>query len=43
MGEPPGQYGDLAYMGETSVSVTASSILEAGRGQESVSDNFCIN
>ena len=35
--------GDLEYMGEPSIIVTASSILDAGRGPGSVSDIFCIN
>ena len=34
---------DLAYVGEPLIIVTASSILDVGRGQESVSDIFCIN
>ena len=35
--------GDLAYMGEPLIIVTASSILDVGRGPGSVSDIFCIN
>ena len=34
--------GDLAYM-EPLIIVTASSILDVGRGPGSVSDIFCIN
>ena len=35
--------GDLAYIGETVIIVTASSILDISRGPESISDIFCIN
>ena len=35
--------GDLAYMGEPLIIVTASSILDVDWGQRSVSDIFCIN
>ena len=35
--------GDLAYMGEPLIIVTASSILDVGRLPGSVSDIFCIN
>ena len=35
--------GDLAYMGEPLIIVTASSILDVGRGPGSVSDILCIN
>ena len=34
---------DLAYTGELLIIVTASSILDVGRGPGSVSDIFCIN
>ena len=34
--------GDLAYMGEPLIIVTASSILDVGRGPGSVSDICCI-
>ena len=34
--------GDLAYMEEPLI-VTASAILDVGKGRESVSDIFCIN
>ena len=42
-GSPLFNTGDLAYMGESLIIVTASSILDVGRGPESVSDIFCIN
>ena len=35
--------GDLAYMGEPLIIVTASSILDVGRGPGFVSDIFFIN
>ena len=35
--------GNLAYVGEQLIIVTASSILDVGRGPGSVSDIFCIN
>ena len=35
--------GNLQYMGEPLIIVTASSILDVGRGPGSVSDIFCIN
>ena len=35
--------GDLAYMGQPLIIVTASSILDVARGPEFVSDIFCIN
>ena len=35
--------GDLAYMGEPLNILTASFILDVGRGPGSVSDIFCIN
>ena len=34
---------DLVYIGESLIIVTASSILNVGRGPGSVSDIFCIN
>ena len=35
--------GDLAYMGEPFIVLTASCILDVGSRPGSVSDNFCIN
>ena len=35
--------GDLAYIGEPLIIVTASSILDIGKGPESISDIFCIS
>ena len=35
--------GDLAYMGELSIIVTASSVLDVSSGPGSVSDIFYIN
>ena len=35
--------GNLAYVEEQLIIVTASSILDVGRGPGSVSDIFCIN
>ena len=35
--------GDLVYMGESLIIVTASSILDVVGGPGSVSDIFCIN
>ena len=35
--------GDLAYMGEPLIIVTASSVLDVGRGPGFVSDIFFIN
>ena len=34
---------DLAYMGEPLIIVTASSILDAGRGPWPIPGTFCIN
>ena len=41
-GSPLVNTGDLAYMGEPLIIVTASSILDVGRGPGSVSDICCI-
>ena len=42
-GSPLANTGDLAYMGEPLIIVTASSILDVGRGRGSVSVIFYIN
>ena len=42
-GSPLANTGDLAYMGEPLIIVTASSILDICRGPRSVSDIFFIN